>query len=158
MSAFAVSRWRSLGFKLGLTLMLTAGGLSLAGGWLLDREGHRAVDDNALRHLSTLAMAMEGSFSVYDREQKRHATADLVAELVGQGALDAVQWEKLGYGAFGMLAEDGMHPDQVAELFGYRSGDAMVRADSRTRRPLSSQLLPSFGRMSVTPKPVAAAS
>lgn len=43
------------------------------------------------------------------------------------GALDAVQWEKLGYGAFGMLAEDGMHPDQVAELFGYRSGDAMVR-------------------------------
>lgn len=43
------------------------------------------------------------------------------------GALDAVQWEKLGYGAFGMLAEDGMHPDQVAEIFGYRSGDAMVR-------------------------------
>lgn len=43
------------------------------------------------------------------------------------GALDAVQWDKLGYGAYGMLAEDGMHPDQVAELFGYRSGDAMVR-------------------------------
>src|SRR5690606_16027631 len=42
-------------------------------------------------------------------------------------ALDAVQWDKLGYGAFGMLAEDGMHPDQVAEIFGYRSGDAMVR-------------------------------
>lgn len=41
--------------------------------------------------------------------------------------LDAVNWQKLGYGKFGMLAEDGMHPDQVAAMFGFRSGDALVR-------------------------------
>ncbi|MDO9597266.1 MAG: hypothetical protein Q7J47_06050 [Azoarcus sp.] len=43
------------------------------------------------------------------------------------GELAAVNWNALGYGKFGMLADDGMHPDQVAEIFGYRSGDAMVR-------------------------------
>jgi hypothetical protein len=32
----------------------------------------------------------------------------------------------LGYGKYGMLAEDGMHPEQVAELFGYGSADAMI--------------------------------
>jgi hypothetical protein len=41
--------------------------------------------------------------------------------------LSPVKWDKLGYGAYGMLAEDGMHPDQVAEIFGFPSGDAMVR-------------------------------
>lgn len=33
----------------------------------------------------------------------------------------------LGYGAYGMLAEEGLHPDAVAEMFGYPSGEEMVR-------------------------------
>ncbi|MDT3669530.1 MAG: hypothetical protein ROZ37_04245 [Aromatoleum sp.] len=44
-----------------------------------------------------------------------------------EGALASVEWEKLGYGKYGALAEEGMHPDQAAEIFGFSSGDAMVR-------------------------------
>lgn len=35
-------------------------------------------------------------------------------------------WRSLGYGKFGMLSKDGLHPDVVAPIFGYDSGDAMV--------------------------------
>lgn len=35
---------------------------------------------------------------------------------------------KLGYGKFGMLSEDGLHPDMVAEMFGFKSGDELVLA------------------------------
>lgn len=38
-----------------------------------------------------------------------------------------VEWQKLGYGKYGMLAENGLAPDEVASLFGFTSGDAMVR-------------------------------
>ncbi|WP_298015324.1 hypothetical protein, partial [uncultured Aquabacterium sp.] len=48
-------------------------------------------------------------------------------QMYPEGALGAIEWQKLGYGAYGMLAENGMHPDQVAEMFGFGSGDAMVR-------------------------------
>lgn len=33
-----------------------------------------------------------------------------------------------GYGKYGMLAEDGVHPNQVAELFGFTSGSELLRA------------------------------
>lgn len=37
--------------------------------------------------------------------------------------------EKLGYGKYGMLGtENGIHPDQVAEMFGFSSGDQMIKA------------------------------
>jgi hypothetical protein len=36
--------------------------------------------------------------------------------------------DKLGYGKYGMLGvEKGVHPDQVAEMFGFSSGDHMIR-------------------------------
>lgn len=38
----------------------------------------------------------------------------------------ATDWRKLGYGKYGMLAAEGIHPDMVAEMFGYRSGMALV--------------------------------
>jgi hypothetical protein len=38
------------------------------------------------------------------------------------------QFERLGYGKYGMLAEDGVAPDLVAETFGFGSGDQMIRA------------------------------
>jgi len=37
-------------------------------------------------------------------------------------------WRKLGYGKYGMLAAEGVHPDQIAELVGYSSGDELVEA------------------------------
>lgn len=48
-------------------------------------------------------------------------------EMYPSGALNAVAWDKLGYGKYGMLADEGLHPDLVAEMFGFQSGDAMVR-------------------------------
>jgi hypothetical protein len=35
---------------------------------------------------------------------------------------------KLGYGKYGMLAEEGMPPDLVASMFGFASGDQLVRS------------------------------
>lgn len=40
---------------------------------------------------------------------------------------DKPDWKKLGYGGFGMLSEDGLHPDMVADMFGFASGDDLVR-------------------------------
>lgn len=37
-------------------------------------------------------------------------------------------WRRLGFGKYGMLAEDGLNPDQAAELFGFTSGHEMVEA------------------------------
>lgn len=36
-------------------------------------------------------------------------------------------WKRLGYGGFGMLSADGLHPDLVAQMFGFASGDDLVR-------------------------------
>lgn len=36
-------------------------------------------------------------------------------------------WRSLGYGAYGMLSKEGLHPDLVAEMFGFASGDDLVR-------------------------------
>lgn len=49
-------------------------------------------------------------------------------EMYPEGALGSVDWQQLGYGQYGMLAEDGLSPDLVAEMFGFPSGDAMVRS------------------------------
>jgi hypothetical protein len=36
-------------------------------------------------------------------------------------------FRKLGYGQHGMLSEDGLHPDIIAGIFGFASGDHLVR-------------------------------
>lgn len=41
---------------------------------------------------------------------------------------NVADWKKLGFGKYGMAANDGVHPDVVAPLLGFESGDAMVRA------------------------------
>ena len=42
---------------------------------------------------------------------------------LGTGA----DWRKLGYGKYGMLSDAGLHPDNVAEIFGFRSGRLLVK-------------------------------
>lgn len=45
-----------------------------------------------------------------------------------RAGLDVVpDYKKLGYGQYGMLAVDGLHPDIVAGMFGIESGDILVR-------------------------------
>nr|HPR46123.1 hypothetical protein [Ottowia sp.] len=43
-------------------------------------------------------------------------------EMYGTEQTDRPAFEKLGYGKFGALAEEGLHPDLAAEMFGFRSG------------------------------------
>lgn len=37
-------------------------------------------------------------------------------------------WQALGYGKYGMLGDKGLHPDLVADMFGFTSGDELVKA------------------------------
>ncbi|SPA25866.1 hypothetical protein CBM2623_A170020 [Cupriavidus taiwanensis] len=39
-----------------------------------------------------------------------------------------LDWSQLGYGQYGMLAREGLHPDVVAQMFGFTSGDQLVHA------------------------------
>lgn len=51
-----------------------------------------------------------------------------VDAMLGDAPAAAATKAKLGYGKYGMLgAENGVHPQQVAELFGFKDGDALVR-------------------------------
>lgn len=44
--------------------------------------------------------------------------------------------EKLGYGKYGMLGtENGLHPNQVADMFGFGSADEMIRAILSAENP-----------------------
>ena len=48
-------------------------------------------------------------------------------EMFPEGAIEgAPDWRSLGYGKYGMLANEGMHPDVAAEIFGFRSGHELV--------------------------------
>lgn len=53
---------------------------------------------------------------------------EAVKGMFPQGALGAVDFTALGYGKYGMLAKDGLHPDLIAPMFGFASGDELVRA------------------------------
>lgn len=41
--------------------------------------------------------------------------------------VSGVDWKRLGYGQYGMLAKDGIDPDMAAEMLGYPSGEGMIR-------------------------------
>lgn len=44
------------------------------------------------------------------------------------GLVNPPNWPRLGYGKYGMLAKEGLHPDIVAEMTGFTSGDDLVRS------------------------------
>jgi hypothetical protein len=51
-----------------------------------------------------------------------------IEAMYGENPIVGLIKKSLGFGKFGMLAsENAIHPDQVAEMFGFKSGDAMVR-------------------------------
>lgn len=51
------------------------------------------------------------------------------------GAITSIS-SKLGYGRYGMLGtENAIHPDQAAEMFGFSSGDELVRALLSAEKP-----------------------
>lgn len=51
-----------------------------------------------------------------------------IEAMYGENPIVGLIKKSLGFGKYGMLAsENAIHPDQVAEMFGFKSGDAMVR-------------------------------
>ena len=44
------------------------------------------------------------------------------------GNADDAVWKQLPEGRFGMVADEGFHPDLIAETFGFSSGDEMIQA------------------------------
>lgn len=53
---------------------------------------------------------------------------DVKALYPESGLADVPDYRKLGYGKTGMLSKTGLSPDVVAEIFGFTSGDQMIRA------------------------------
>lgn len=51
---------------------------------------------------------------------------DALKEMYGEGP--AAAWRYLAVGQRGLAGKEGLHPDTVAEMFGFSSGDALVRA------------------------------
>lgn len=63
-----------------------------------------------------------------DGTQSVGAKLDLAALKEMYGEDPAVPWRYLPTGQNGMAGNEGLHPDQVAEMFGFPSGDALVRS------------------------------
>lgn len=62
-------------------------------------------------------------------ENTKLSIAGMEELYMGEGDKYALlDWSSLGYGKYGMLSEDGMHPDILAERVGFQSGDQLVRA------------------------------
>ena len=70
----------------------------------------------------------DGTFLKVD-ENTKLSIAGMEELYMGDGDRYALlDWSSLGYGKYGMLSEDGMHPDVLAERTGFSSGDELVRA------------------------------
>jgi hypothetical protein len=80
------------------------------------KRGERLLDD--------------GTTATFEGNNKISIDA-LIEMYAGDGDKYALfDWSKLGYGKYGMVAEEGLHPDFIAEQVGFQSGDEMVRAIS----------------------------
>ena len=78
------------------------------------KRGERLLDDGT-------TIAVDGNHKI-----SIDALIDMYA---GEGDKYALfDWSKLGYGKYGMVSEQGLHPDFIAEQVGFQSGDEMVRA------------------------------
>lgn len=51
---------------------------------------------------------------------------DALKEMYGDGP--AAPWRYLALGQFGLAGKEGLHPDAVAQMFGFTSGDHLVRS------------------------------
>lgn len=59
-----------------------------------------------------------------------------IEAMYGDNPIVGLIKKELGFGKYGMLGNDkGMHPDQVAEMFGFSSGDELVRTLLSAEKP-----------------------
>lgn len=70
---------------------------------------------------------VEGAYKLYIPE---------LEAMYGDTSVYKMITEKLGYGKYGMLGtENGLHPNQVADMFGFGSADEMIRAILAAENP-----------------------
>lgn len=82
------------------------------------RKGEVELDQPNSRQKRLLTVGSQGSTKL---------SLPALKEMYGDGP--AAPWRYLATGKTGdVTAQDGMHPDDVAEIFGFKSGDALVRA------------------------------
>ena len=80
----------------------------------------------AMRWLKQGEMVDENGNEIKATEDNKLQLSDL-DEVFPPGMLNRPDLSKLGVGKYGMVAKVGLHPDMVAEMFGFTSGDALVR-------------------------------
>jgi hypothetical protein len=78
------------------------------------KRGERLLDDGTTVKVEGLnKISIDSLIEMYGGEGDKYALFD---------------WSQLGYGKYGMVAEEGLHPDFIAEQVGFQSGDEMVKA------------------------------
>lgn len=63
-----------------------------------------------------------------DTESTKHGKLSIPILQRIYGTEEDAIWRQLPKGRFGVVAEEGFHPDLVAETFGFSSGDEMIKA------------------------------
>lgn len=81
------------------------------------RRGELPEGDRTNRQRKILDSAAGGSTKL---------SLEALKEMYGEG--EAAPWRYLDTGKNGLAARDGVHPDLMAELFGFNSGDELVRS------------------------------
>lgn len=79
---------------------------------------------------------------------------DALEAMYPEGMKDRPDIARLGTGGRGMMGREGIHPDVVAEVFGYESGDQLVRAllaakplDAEIDRVTDERMMAQYGDM-----------
>lgn len=72
--------------------------------------------------------SLDDNGDVVESERTTKLDSGLVRQIYSDDSENAPDYKSLKYGKSGMLAKVGLDPDFVADMFGYPSGDAMIRA------------------------------
>jgi hypothetical protein len=84
---------------------------------------------SALRLIKNGEIVNDDGTVIKLEENTKLSVAGMEELYMGEGDKYALlDWSKLGYGKYGMLSNEGMHPDVLAERTGFQSGDQLVRA------------------------------
>jgi DNA-binding transcriptional regulator YdaS (Cro superfamily) len=83
----------------------------------------------ALRLIKFGEQILEDGTTVKVEQNTKLSVAGMQELYMGEGDKYALlDWSSLGYGKYGMLSDEGVHPDVLAERTGFSSGDELVRS------------------------------
>lgn len=83
----------------------------------------------ALRLIKFGEQILEDGTTVKVEQNTKLSVSGMQELYMGEGDKYALlDWSSLGYGKYGMLSDEGVHPDVLAERTGFSSGDELVRS------------------------------